>query len=90
MSLSDRHLSVKAIDMARKLNKLAALPVALPAIPRGWLRLACAAALTLAVFGLELWLRVPVRPVLDQLLAPRRQGATRRGNRTGCRWLTPA
>jgi hypothetical protein len=37
-----------------------------------WARFAGAAALTLAVTGLEIWLRVPVRPVFNQILAFKR------------------
>jgi hypothetical protein len=51
-------------------------PVHDPAVARcsfvAWARFAGAAALTLAVTGLEIWLRVPVRPVFNQILAFKR------------------
>ncbi|HEX8603264.1 MAG TPA: hypothetical protein VF774_11510 [Pseudoduganella sp.] len=43
----------------------------------GWTRLTGLATLALAVVALEIWLRVPVRPVFDQLLARLRQSASR-------------
>jgi hypothetical protein len=52
---------------------LAAAPCPLVA----WLRFTGAAALTLAVVALELWLRVPVRPVFNQLLGFERAPAAR-------------
>lgn len=52
----------------------------------GWGRAMGAAALTVAIVGLEIWLRVPVRPAFNQLLLSRRQrpcGAWKRST-TAC------
>lgn len=58
--------------MIHDLHDLPALLAAAPCSPAAWMRFACAAVLALAVAGLEIWLRVPVRPVFNQLFASRR------------------
>ena len=74
--------------MRRTLNLPTMLSATHGALAR-WVRLAGAAALTLAVFGLELWLRVPVRPVLNQFLASRRPAPAERQDSLVCRlWAT--
>jgi hypothetical protein len=49
-------------------NKLQAMSTTVTRrpLPR-WMRRAGAGALTLAIAGLESWLRVPVQPVLEQI-----------------------
>ena len=70
--------------MMRKLNNLSPVVATQGALGR-WVRLAGSSALSLAVFGLEIWLRVPVRPVLSQLLASRRLAPTGRREALACR-----
>ena len=76
--------------MMRKLNNLSPVLVATQGALGRWVRLAGSAALSLAVFGLEIWLRVPVRPVLNQLLASRREVPTGRQGSRACRLWAPA
>jgi hypothetical protein len=62
------------------INDLKHLPAMLASAPcslLAWMRLAGAAGLTLVVVGLEIWLRVPVRPVIDQLLGFQRPAPAR-------------
>lgn len=71
--------------MMRKLNNLSPVLIATQGAIVRWVLLAGSAALGLAVFGLEIWLRVPVRPVLSQLLASRREAPTGRPDSRACR-----
>jgi hypothetical protein len=50
---------------------------AMPCARLGWARMTGAAALTLAVGALEIWLRIPVRPVLNQLFVRMNTSSTR-------------
>jgi hypothetical protein len=55
--------------MIHDLHDLPAILASAPCSLLNWAHFAGAAVLALAVVGLEIWLRVPVRPVLNQLLA---------------------
>jgi hypothetical protein len=61
--------------MIHDFKDLPALLALSPCSLVNWARFLSAAVLTVAVAGLEIWLRVPVRPVVDQLFTFRR-GAT--------------
>lgn len=57
--------------MIHELHDLPAILATAPCSLTAWTHFAGAAFVTLVVLGLEIWLRVPVRPVLEQLVFQR-------------------